>query len=88
MGPVQTNVHLTNRMEICDELRMAYSNEVNKLLFELAGPKGLNITTEEQLLCHIRLVAVKGLHQEVHRHRFHNTRQQVGEGPAQILTKL
>lgn len=79
---------LTDPVEIRNELRTACSNEVNRLLFDLVGPGTLNSVTEEQLLRHIQFIAVKGLHPEVHRHKFHNIRQQTGEGPAQFLAKL
>ena len=50
------------------ELRMACSNEVNKLLFEFVGTATLDSTkmTEDILLGHIRSVAVKGVQREVH----------------------
>ena len=66
---------LTNQAEIQNELRTACSPNVNRLLFQLLGSETLNIATEEQLLHQIRLVAVKGLHKEVHRHTFHDIRQ-------------
>ena len=58
------------------------------MLFQLLGSGTLNIATEEQLLHQIWLVAVKGLHKEVHRHTFHNIRQQEGEGITHFLAKL
>lgn len=67
---------------------MACSKEVNRLLFDLVGPKALKLATEEQLLQHIRLIVVRGLHKEVHRHRFHNMRQHEWEGLTQFLAKL
>ena len=79
---------LTNRAEIRYELRTACSPNVNRLLFQLLGSETLNIATEEQLLHQIRLVAMKGQHKEVHRHTFHNIRQQEGEGITYFLAKL
>ena len=78
---------LTNLPEIWNELRTTCSPNVNRLLFQLLGSETLNIATEEQLL-QIRLVAVKGLHKEVHRHTFHNIRQQEGEGITHFLARL
>ena len=51
---------------IRNELRMACTPEANRLLFELIGHEILNSATEVHLLQQIRLVAVKGLHKEVH----------------------
>ena len=79
---------LTNLAEIRNVLRTACSPNINRLLFQLLGSETLIIATEEQLLHQIRLVAVKGLHKEVHRHTFHNIRQQEGEGIAHFLAKL
>ena len=61
---------LTNLVEIRNELKTAYSPNINKFLFHLFGPETLNIAKEEQLLHHIRLVAMKGLHEEVHMRTF------------------
>ena len=69
-------------------LRTACSSNINRLLFQLLGSETLNISTEEQLLHQIRLVAVKGLHKEVHRHTFHNIRKQEGEGITHFLARL
>ena len=62
--------NLTTTEEIRLELRAACSNEVNKLLFEFIGAATLDVCTEENLLGHIRAVAVKGTHKEVHRLSF------------------
>ena len=58
------------------------------MLSQLLGSETLNIATEEQLLHQIRLVAVKGLHKEVHWHTFHNIRQQEEEGITHFLAKF
>ena len=79
---------LTNLAEIRNKLRTAYYLKINGLLFQLLGPETLNIAKEEQLLHQIRLVAVKGLHKEVHRRTFHNIRQQEGKGITHYLAKL
>lgn len=57
---------LTNPAKICKEIRIACFTEVNRLLFSLMGAETLNTTTQQQLLCQIRLAAIKGLHNEVH----------------------
>lgn len=53
---------LTNLTEMRNEVWIACSPEVNRLLCELVGTETLNINTEQQLLCQIRHVAVEGLH--------------------------
>ena len=88
LGRYKEMCDLTNVAEIPNELRTACSPNVNRLLFQLLGSETLNIATEEQLLHQIRLVAVKGLNKEVHRHTFHNIRQQEGEGITHFLGKL
>ena len=75
---------LTDLVEICNELRTACLMEVNKLLFDL---KALNTAMEEQLLQHIQLITVKGLHKEVHIHKFYRTRQHEGEGLTHFFGK-
>ena len=79
---------LTDLAEIRNELRTACLLDVNRLLFQLLGPETLNLATEEQLLHQIRLVAVKGLHKEIHRHTFHIIRQQEEESIRHFLAKL
>ena len=61
------------------ELRASCSSDVNKLLFEYVGPAQLDSATEVELLAHIKSVAVKGLHKEVHRMNFGKMRQADGE---------
>ena len=48
------------------ELRAACSDEVNKLLFEYVDPENLNACPEPDLLKHIKEVAVRSIHKEVH----------------------
>ena len=62
--------------------------EINRLLFELIGPKALNTAMEEHLLQQVRLVAVKGLHKEVHRQNFYSMRQKEGESITHFLARL
>jgi hypothetical protein len=70
---------LTDAGVIAMELRMCCSPEVNRRLYEFVGPSELDRSTEEQLLVHIKSVAVKGVHKEVHRLKFSTLRQQDGE---------
>ena len=61
------------------ELRDACSEDVNKLLFEYVGTVELETCSEEQLLEHIKSVAVKSVHKEVHRMAFNTMSQDTGE---------
>ena len=79
---------LTDPAEIRNELRSTCSTKMNRILFELVGTEILSTTIEHQLLHQIRLVAVKGVHKEVHRQTFHNMRQQEGEPVTHFLAKL
>ena len=71
-----------------NRLRMTCSPEVNRLLFDLIGNEMLNSATEGKLLSHIHIVAVKGLHKEVHQQIFHSTHQVKGESITKFLAKL
>ena len=53
------------------ELRAACSSDVNKMLFEFVGPEKLNACTEEELLAHVKGIAVKQVHHDVHQMNFH-----------------
>lgn len=81
---------LTEREDINLELRAACSDEVNKLLFEFVGSATLNQTelSEETLLRHIRSVAVKGIHREVHRMNFGKLTQSAGESVTKFAARL
>ena len=70
------------------ELRACCSTDVNKLLFQYVGAAPLNRSTEEELIKHIRSVAVKGVHPEVHRLRFTNLRQEDTEQITQYIARL
>ena len=74
--------------EIRMELRAACSSDVNKLLFEFVGPTTLNTATEEEMLGHIKSVAVKGVHKEVHRMNFSKIRQGDGENVTHYVARL
>ena len=73
------NIELTNVNTLRMELRAACTNDVNKLLFELVGAKTLDLCTEEELLNHIKDVAVQTKHKEVHRMEFGLISQNPGE---------
>ena len=81
---------LETEEETIMELRTACSNEVNKLLFEFIGKATLDSTTmtEEILLGHIRSVAVKGVHKEVHRMNLGKITQSVGESITHYVARL
>ena len=61
------------------ELRASCSDDVNKMLFEFVGPATLDRCNEQQLLGHIKSVAVKSVHKEVHRRTFNMMSQNDGE---------
>ena len=70
------------------ELRAACSDEVNKLLFEYVGPDSLKTCTESELLKHIKDVAVKSIHKEVHRMAFNKMHQNSGEPITNYVARL
>ena len=70
------------------ELRAACSQDVNKLLFEYVGAATLNSATEEELLTHIKSIAVKGTCKEVHRMNFFKIIQMEGETITQFVARL
>ena len=61
---------LKNPALIWNELGVACTLELNRLLFGLQGAETVNSVTAEQSLQYIRLVAVRGLH-KVHQQNFH-----------------
>ena len=70
------------------ELRTACSSDVNKLLFEFVGADTLNNCTEEELLEHIKSVAVKVTDKEVHRVAFGKMCQNEGETITHFVARL
>ena len=70
------------------ELRASCSQEVNKLLFEYIGSEALDTASEANLLEHIKRVAVKGTHKEVHRINFFRLAQMDGETVTQYVARL
>lgn len=79
---------LTEPTALRNELRTACAPEVNRLLFDMVGAEVLNSVTEEQLLRHIKLVAVRSLHKEVYRQEFHSVRQKEGESITDFVARL
>ena len=70
------------------ELRASCSAEVNKFLFEYVGTPILNVATEEELLDHIKSVAVKTVHKEVHTLAFNAMKQEKGESITHFVGQL
>ena len=70
------------------ELRACCVNDVNKILFEFVGPTRLNGCTEDELLTHIKSVAVKSVHKEVHRMNFNKIEQNDGESITSYVARL
>lgn len=62
-----------------NELRSACSADINRMLFEFVGPDVLAACDERTLLGHIKSVAVKQVHHEVHQLNFHRMTQEDGE---------
>ena len=67
---------------------MACTPELNRLLFVLLGAEMLNSASEEQLLWHIRLITIRGLHKEVHQQNFNLMRWKKGESITYFLARL
>lgn len=79
---------LSSEEEIRMELRASCSVDVNKFLFEFVGPTVLNNATEEELLNHIRKIAVKSTHKEVHRMNFGKLSQSEKETITHYVARL
>ena len=88
MGTLQNHTKISDPVEIRNELRSTCSPVINKLLFDFVGASTLNSCTEQQLLAHIKSVAVKGVHKEVHHQKFHSLHQLPGEPVTQYLARL
>lgn len=78
----------TDPAVVWNKLRMAWSPEVSRLLFDLVGIETLNCATEGQLLWQVRLIAVSGQHKDVHRQNFHFMRQKEGKSITHFLACL
>ena len=83
IGVVDTDVVVVRQ-----ELRTACSTDVNKLLFEFVGATTLNRCTEAELLGHIKSVAVKTVHKEVHQMAFNKMAQNQGESITNYVARL
>ena len=70
------------------ELRTACSTEVNRMLFEFVGSETLNMSSEEEMLEHIKSVAVKQTHPEVHQTSFNLMKQEQGETITHYVSRL
>ena len=79
---------LSSEEEICMELRACCSTDVNRFLFEFVGPDVLNNATEKELMNHIRKIAVKSIHKEVHRMNFGKIVQSERETIMQYVARL
>ena len=79
---------ITSLVEVTMELRACCSNNVNKLLFDFVGPVTLNSANEMQLLNHIKSVAVKTIHKEVHRLSFTKIYQAENEPVTNFVARL
>jgi hypothetical protein len=76
--------------EICMELRESCSTTVYKLLYQFVGPEELNREdiTEIDLLAHIKAVAVKSVHKEVHRWNYNQMSQDGSENVSKYVGRL
>ena len=79
---------LSSTDDIRNELRAACSKEVNRMLFNFVGPNVLKGTSEKDLLNHIKSVAVRSVHKEVHRQEFKIMKQEEGETITRFTSRL
>ena len=70
------------------ELRASCSPDLNRMLFEFVGADVLNTCTEAQMLQHIKSVAVKETHPEVHQTTFNLMKQDQGEPISRFVARL
>ena len=78
----------TDLNKIRNELRASCSADVNKLLFKYVGATQLKACTEDELLAHIKSVAVRGVHKSVHRVEFSKMTQNEGEKATHYVGRL
>ena len=83
-------IGVESEYEMCAELRECCSPEVNRMLFEFIGGEDLSSTdmTEMKLLDHIKAVAVRSIHKEVHRYHFNQISQGESEKVAKFVGRL
>ena len=79
---------LTTPAEIRNELRSACTAKVNEMLFNFVGPDVLNNATENDLMKHIKAVAVRTIHPEVYRQQFFTMKQTDGESITTFISRL
>ena len=84
----KTMINVVEVASVRMELRAACSDDVNKLLFEFVGAGTLDGCTEEELLGHIKSVAVKSVHKEVHQVAFNKILQNSGESVTNYVARL
>ena len=86
----KTIAEVEDETEICLELRESCSPAVYKLLYQFVGTEELNKPdiTEVDMLAHIKQVAVKSIHEEVHRWNYAQMTQQSGEPIAKYVGRL
>ena len=79
---------LTTDEEIRNELRSSCSLKINEMLFNFVGPDMLNRATEQDLMKHIKVVAVRAVHFEVYRQQFFTLKQSDGESITNFVSRL
>ena len=87
-GRYKKMANITDLETIRMELRAACSPDVNKMLFEFVGAETLDACTEAELLAHIKLVAVRTVHKEVHRMVFNTMVQKDKESVTKFVAAL
>ena len=79
---------LSTGEEIRNELRSSCSPKVNEMLFNFVGPDELNNANEQDLMKHIKAVAVRAVHPEVYRQQFFTLKQSDGESITNFVSRL
>ena len=79
---------LSKDTEIINELRSSCSPKVNEMLFNFVGPADLDNAGEQELMKHIKAVAVRVVHPEVYRQQFFTLKQSDGESTTNFVSRL
>ena len=87
-GRYKKMANITDLETIRMELRAGCSPDVNKMLFEFVGAETLDTCTEAELLVHIKSVAVRTVHKEVHRMVFNTMVQKDKESVTKFVAAL
>lgn len=87
-GRYKQMASLTADGEIRNELRSSCSSKVNEMLFNFVGPDVLSTATEQDLMQHIKAVAVRAVHPEVYRQQFFTLKQSDGESVTNFISRL